>query len=148
MNKTFAFLLFFALSLPLHSQQLMKSVTWENIKAHPAALPVIGEIHPVASSLDAQSVWSVGVETMDRDYAIFNEFRSFVGQTGVGYARLQSGWAKTEQKKGKYDFAWLDEHVDGLIPKGCIPGCASAMATPSIPGTGTTSTLSFSPTGR
>lgn len=121
MNKTLAFLLSFALSLPLHSQQLMKSVTWENIKAHPAALPVIGEIHPVASSLDAQSVWSVGVETMDRDYAIFNEFRSFVGQTGVGYARLQSGWAKTEQKKGKYDFAWLDEHVDGLIAEGVHP---------------------------
>ena len=26
--------------------------------------------------------------------------------------RLQSGWAKCEKERGKYDFAWLDEIVD------------------------------------
>ncbi len=121
MNKPFALLLALSLTLPLQAQKLMKSVTWENIKSHPAGLPVIGEIEPVASRLDAPSIWSVGAETMDRDYADFSQFRSFVGQTGVGYARLQSGWAKTEQKKGKYNFSWLDEHVDGLIAEGVHP---------------------------
>ena len=33
--------------------QLKKSVTWENIVAHPAPLPVIGELVPVKSNLDA-----------------------------------------------------------------------------------------------
>lgn len=100
---------------------LKQSVTWEKLRANPAPLPIIGEIAPRRSNLDAPSLWSVGVETMDRDYADFSQFRRFVGETGVGYGRLQSGWAKTEQKKGKYDFAWLDEHVDGLIAEGIHP---------------------------
>ena len=79
--------------------ELMASVTWQNLRAHPAPLKVVGELIPVASSLDAKSRWSIGVETMDRDYAEFSKFRKYVGQTGVGYGRLQSGWAKTEKKK-------------------------------------------------
>lgn len=42
MNKAFTLLLLCALSLPLHSQKLMKTVSWENIKAHPAGLPAMG----------------------------------------------------------------------------------------------------------
>ena len=108
-------------SLSLGAQELKKSVTWENLRAHPAELPIIGELQPLQSSLDAPSCWSVGAETMDRDYALFGEFRQFMKETGVGYARLQSGWAKTEQKKGRYDYKWLDEHVDGLLSEGIHP---------------------------
>ena len=103
------------------AQELKKSVTWENLRAHPAPLPVAGELNAVRSLLDAPSCWSVGVETMDRDYADFEQFKQYVGETGVGYGRLQSGWAKTEQKKGKYDFRWLDAHVDGLLAEGVHP---------------------------
>lgn len=103
-------------------QELKKSVTWENIRNHPAPLPVLGELVTVPSSLERPSLWSVGCETMDRDYADFAKFGQYVGETGVGYARLQSGWAKCEpKKKGKYDFAWLDKHVDGLIAQGIHP---------------------------
>lgn len=100
---------------------LVPSVTWEHICAHPAPLPVLGTLEHHNSDLGKESWWSVGCETMDRDYAYFEKFRQYVGQTGAGYARLQSGWAKTEQKKGKYDFAWLDAHVDGLIREGLHP---------------------------
>ena len=103
------------------AQNLKKSVTWENICAHPAPMPVIGTIQPVPSDLSRPSLWSVGCETMDRDYAHFELFKQYVGLTGAGYARLQSGWAKTEQEKGKYDFSWLDPHVDGLIEEGLHP---------------------------
>lgn len=103
-------------------QNLKKSVTWDNIRNHPAPLPVIGELVNVPSSLDRPSFWSVGCETLDRDYADFDKFYQYMGETGVGYARLQSGWAKCEpKKKGKYDFAWLDHHVDGLISQGIHP---------------------------
>ena len=103
-------------------QDLKKSVTWDNIRNHPAPLPVIGELVSVPSSLDRLSFWSVGCETLDRDYADFDKFSQYMGETGVGYARLQSGWAKCEpKKKGKYDFAWLDHHVDGLIAQGIHP---------------------------
>ena len=103
------------------AQELRTSVTWENLRSHPAPLPVIGELVPVHSDLSRPSLWSVGAETMDRDYAEFSKFRKYIGETGVGYARLQSGWAKTESRKGKYDFDWLDEHVDGLLEEGIHP---------------------------
>ena len=121
MKRLSIIVLALSLCLPATAQELKKSVTWENIKAHPAPLPVIGELPAPVSRLDASSVWSVGVETMDRDYALFENFHQYVGQTGVGYGRLQSGWAKTEQKKGKYDFSWFDAHVDGLIAEGVHP---------------------------
>lgn len=111
----------FVATFALSAQPLREFVTWDNIKAHPAPLPVIGEIQARPSVLDAPSLWSVGMETMDRDYAVFDNFSQYIGQTGVGYGRLQSGWAKTEQKKGKYDFSWLDAHVDGMIERGIRP---------------------------
>lgn len=104
-----------------YSQKLKPSVTWNNIQTHPATLPVLGHIIPSKSDITKPSWWSVGCETLDRDYSNFENYKQFVGQTGVGYARLQSGWAKTEQKKGKYDFAWLDKHVDGLLEQGVHP---------------------------
>lgn len=110
-----------ALAASLQAQNMTTSVTWEKICASPAPLPVIGHIATVPSDPGRPSCWSVGCETMDRGYGHFDKFRQFVPQTGVGYARLQSGWAKTEQKKGKYDFAWLDAHVDGLLEMGVRP---------------------------
>jgi len=118
-------LLLFALLLVIcHSagaDGLKKSVTWENLRAHPAPLKVIGELSVRHSSLDAPSLWSVGSETLDRDYAVFDNYKQYIGETGVGYARLQSGWAKTEKKKKKYDFSWLDPQVDGLLEQGVHP---------------------------
>lgn len=114
-------------SLVLHSgisvsaQKLKKSVTWEKIQANPAPLPVIGELLPSPSAMQEGSFWSVGSETLDRDYADFEKYRKYLKETGVGYARLQSGWAKTEQVKGVYDFSWIDAHVDGLIAEGIKP---------------------------
>lgn len=116
-----SFLLVLFATILAVAQELPSSVTWSNILAHPAPLPVVGEMPAVRSDLSKPSWWSVGCECMDRDYACFDKFKQYVGQTGVGYARLQSGWAKTEKKKGKYDFAWLDEHVDGLIKQGVHP---------------------------
>ena len=103
------------------AQELKDSPTWKNIKSHPAPLPILGTIMPVQSNLDEASFWSVGSETLDRDYADFDNYKQYMKETGVGYARLQSGWAKTEKVKGQYDFEWFDEHVDGLIAEGIHP---------------------------
>lgn len=35
--------------------------------------------------------------------------------------RIQSGWQRTEQEKGIYDFAWLDDIVDNLLKRGLKP---------------------------
>ena len=122
MKKSLLAILALLLTLSVSGQELKKSVTWDKFRDHPAPLPVIGKLVTTPSSLDRPSFWSVGCETMDRDYAYFEKFHQYMGETGVGYARLQSGWAKCEpKKKGKYEFAWLDAHVDGLIAEGIHP---------------------------
>ena len=121
LSKIFIVAAMLLASIPSVAQQLKRSVTWEKIQANPAQLPVLGRIVPVESNLDPASVWSVGSETLDRDYADFEKYKGYMSETGVGYARLQSGWAKTEQKKGKYDFTWIDAHVDGLLEEGIRP---------------------------
>ncbi len=136
MKKSILLGLLLALAVSSTGQELKKSVTWENLRAHPAPLPMVGELRAVKSSLEAPSLWSVGVETMDRDYADFETFRQYVGCTGVGYGRLQSGWAKTEQKKGKYDFKWLDAHVDGLLAEGIHPWMCLCYGNPLYSGFG------------
>lgn len=103
------------------AQTLKKSVTYERLQRHDATLPVIGRIQPVESSLDRPSLWSVGCETLDRDYAVFDSFKQYIGETGVGYSRIQSGWNKVERELGKYDFGWLDNIVDGLLDEGVRP---------------------------
>ncbi|MBO4341101.1 MAG: beta-galactosidase, partial [Bacteroidales bacterium] len=115
MKKTVLVALAALVAFSAFAGDLKKSVTWDKLRTHPAPLKVIGEVASAPSSLDRPSFWSVGCETLDRDFAQFDSFIEYMGETGVGYARLQSGWAKCEpKKKGKYDFAWLDHQVDGL----------------------------------
>lgn len=118
------------------AEGLRKSVTWEKICAKPAPLPVSGKVKHVKSDLERASLWSVGSETLDRDFAIFDNYIGYMGETGVGYARLQSGWAKTEKKKGKYDFEWLDHQVDGLIGEGIHPWLCLCYGNPVYADTG------------
>lgn len=110
-----------AASIVVSASPLKESVIWDKIRRHPAPLPVIGSVAEIHSDLSRPSLWSVGCETLDRDYGKFDNFVQYMGETGVGYARLQSGWAKSEPKKGKYNFAWLDHHVDGLLDQGIHP---------------------------
>lgn len=97
------------------------SVTCNNFWLHPVQLPEIGHLVTKPSDGSGNSRWSVGCECLDRDMGDFGEYRKYLSELGVGYARIQSGWAKTERKKGKYDFGWLDEIVDGLHEEGLIP---------------------------
>lgn len=108
-------------SIVVSASPLKESVIWDKIRRHPAPLPVVGSVAEIHSDLSRPSLWSVGCETLDRDYGKFDNFVQYMGETGVGYARLQSGWAKSEPKKGKYNFAWLDHHVDGLLDQGIHP---------------------------
>lgn len=98
-----------------------KSITWEKFNKTGPQLEQIGTL-AVRHARDIQSSpWSIGCETLDRDYGDFSQYKDYVGELGVKHARLQSGWAKTEKRKGVYDFAWLDAIVDGLIEQGVEP---------------------------
>lgn len=91
-----------------------RSITYNAIKSTPLGMPQIGWMGARHSSEIESSPWSIGCETLDRDFAKFSSYQKFVGELGAKKGRLQSGWAKTEKEKGVYDFAWMDECVYGL----------------------------------
>ena len=101
--------------ITLISSAYAADVSWEPV----------GKIAPQHAREIQSSNWSVGAETMDRDYTIYKNWKDYLGPLGVKKARIQGGWAKTEKQKGVYDFAWLDEiifdmNVQGVEPWMCL----------------------------
>ena len=84
-------------------------------------LSKIGQVLPKHSSQLSFSKIGIGFEKLDR--AVFDPNKAYdkVAALGVKWVRLQSGWQRTEKVKGCYDFAWLDEIVDQLRARGCVP---------------------------
>ena len=84
-------------------------------------LKKIGNVRPVPSSAVGTSTLGIGFEKLDR--GVFDPEKAYdkVAELGVKWARIQSGWARTEKQKGVYDFAWLDSIVDNLIRRGLTP---------------------------
>ena len=81
----------------------------------------IGQVKPKRSVDIKKSKIGIGFEKLDR-YAFDPEKAyPFLAQTGVKWARIQSGWMRTEQEKGVYDFAWIDDIVNKLIAIGIEP---------------------------
>ena len=74
-----------------------------------------GKIKPKNSSDIIHSRIGIGFEKLDRDVFDPEKAYDYVAKTGVKWARLQSGWQRTEKQKGVYDFEWLDKIVDKFI---------------------------------
>ena len=81
----------------------------------------IGCIEPKRAADVAFSRLGLGFEKLDR--GAFDPEKAYdkVAALGVKWIRIQSGWARTETRKGVYDFAWLDSIVDHLIRRGLRP---------------------------
>ena len=75
---------------------------------------------------------------MDRDYTIYANWRNYLGPLGAKQARIQSGWAKTEKEKGKYDWAWLDEIIPDMVAQGVKPWVCICYGNPIYEGGGGT----------
>ena len=103
---------------------------YARIKVHCTQFPKVGQIDVSDADNNTRSRWSVGTEGLDRNYATFSKYKEYLGPLGVCWARFQSGWAKCEQKKGVYDFAWLDECVDGAIQQGVKPWLSLSYGNP------------------
>jgi polysaccharide biosynthesis protein PslG len=63
----------------------------------------------------------VGFETLDRNLFDPSGVYDPVAACGLKWARCHSGWARTEKKKGSYDFSWLDTVVENLRSRGVEP---------------------------
>lgn len=100
--------------------------------------PLIGKIKPRSAKEIASSQWSIGGETLDRDFAVFNNYKSYLGPLGAKAIRVQAGWAKCEKEKGVYNWAWLDEIVDGSVAQGVKPWLETSYGNPIYPGGGGT----------
>ena len=81
----------------------------------------IGALRPVASAEITSSRISIGFEGLDRQNFDPSKCYEKLAQTGVKWARCQTGWNRCETVKGQYDFAWLDEVVDNLLQRGVQP---------------------------
>ena len=105
-------------------------VTWKRLNELSPGLKEIGRLAVRDSKQVKSSKWSVGFETMDRDYADWNAYKHLIAPLGVKHGRLFSGWAKTEQEKGKYDFSWFDPHVREMAAMGVKPWICLAYGNP------------------
>lgn len=93
-------------------------------KAYEGAISNIG-FEPVGTVINLDSVETgdggklgLGMECLDRDLWEFEPVLDEIKALGIGIARIQSGWQKTERVEGVYDFRWLDNVVDRLSEKG------------------------------
>ncbi len=81
----------------------------------------VGKIQPKNSLEISKSRIGLGFEKLDRDAFDPEKAYDKVLATGIKWARLQSGWQKTEREKGVYDFSWLDPVVDNMLARGIQP---------------------------
>lgn len=100
--------------------------------------PYLGEVRPRAASEIRASNWSVGAETMDRGYTVYRNWKDYLGPLGVKKARVQAGWARTEQEPGRYDWAWLDEILFDMAAQGVEPWVNLSYGNPLYEGGGGT----------
>ena len=100
-----------------------------------AAEPV-GKVRPRPAGEVKQASWTIGCEVLDRELAVFREYRDYLPGLGIKRIRLQGGWARCEREKGKYDFSWLDEHVDFCAAHGMTVLLETSYGNPIYEGAG------------
>ncbi len=97
---------------------------------------IVGKIKTLSAKEIKSSRWSIGGETLDRDYANYEAYKSYLNNLGAKRIRLQGGWARCEKEKGKYDFTWLDVIVDDAIQRGVQPWLQLSYGNPIYEGGG------------
>lgn len=100
------------------------------------AYPPIGRMVTRPASRIQASSWSIGGETLDRDYAVYANYKSYLGPLGAKAIRVQAGWHKCEKQPGVFDFAWLDEIVDDARAQGVQPWLELSYGNPVYRGGG------------
>jgi hypothetical protein len=98
--------------------------------------PSVGQLKTRDAKEIKSSTWSIGGETLDRDYTDYQSYKSYLGPLGAKRLRLQGGWAKTEKVKGQYDFAWLDAVIPDAASRGVAPWVELSYGNPIYEGGG------------
>ena len=105
-------------------------IPWKRLNKMDPGMKEIGRIAVRGPNDVKSSKWSVGCECLDRDYADWDAYKHLLGKLGAKHGRLLSGWAKTEQEKGVYDFTWLDPQVREMAAMGVKPWICLSYGNP------------------
>ncbi|MBP7636990.1 MAG: beta-galactosidase, partial [Kiritimatiellae bacterium] len=96
----------------------------------------LGTLQPKAAHEIGTSRWTLGCETIDREYSDYHAFKAYLPALGIKRIRLQGGWARTEKDPGIYDFAWLDCIIDDARARGLEIWLETSYGNPAYPGGG------------
>lgn len=100
------------------------------------SFPVAGTLQTRSAQEIASSPWSIGGETLDRDFTVYAHYKPYLGPLGAKAIRLQAGWAKCERERRIYTWQWLDEIVDDALRQGVQPWLQVSYGNPIYPGGG------------
>ncbi|HYW78755.1 MAG TPA: beta-galactosidase [Thermoguttaceae bacterium] len=95
-----------------------------------------GTLIPRSADEIGPTDWAIGCETLDRDFADYDAYKEYLVPLGIGRVRFQGGWAKTEQVRGVYDFAWLDRLIDDATSRGLNVWLETSYGNPLYAGGG------------
>ncbi|UFH57973.1 GH39 family glycosyl hydrolase [Spirosoma sp. KNUC1025] len=104
--------------------------------ATPADWKAVGQLKTRDAKAIKSSTWSIGGETLDRDYTDYQSYKTYLGPLGAKRIRLQGGWSKCEKVKGVYDFAWLDAVIPDAASRGVAPWVELSYGNPIYEGGG------------
>jgi hypothetical protein len=96
----------------------------------------IGQLKTRHAKDIGSSSWSIGGETLDRDYTDYHSYKKYLGPLGAKRIRLQGGWAKCEKIKGQYNFGWLDSVVKDASSQTVAPWIELSYGNPIYEGGG------------
>ncbi|MCF0054786.1 GH39 family glycosyl hydrolase [Dyadobacter sp. CY356] len=100
------------------------------------SLRKIGQIKTKNTDEIISSNWILGCETLDRDMTDYEQYKEYIAPLGIKRLRMQAGWAKTEQVKGRYDWTWLDKIIDDAYRRGFHPWLETSYGNPVYAGGG------------
>ncbi len=99
-------------------------------------LPYLGSVQsPNANEIESSN-WLIGCETLDRDFANYDEYKEYINPLGIKMLRMQAGWDKTESVKGIYNWAWLDHIINDATKRGLKPWLQTSYGNHNYPGGG------------
>lgn len=96
----------------------------------------LGQVAPRSTDEIESSNWLLGCECLDRDYTDYDQYKEYLVPLGIKYLRFQGGWAKTEKKRGIYDWAWMDHFVNDAVSRGLKPWIETGYGNALYPGGG------------
>ncbi|MFD1875608.1 GH39 family glycosyl hydrolase [Hymenobacter bucti] len=99
-------------------------------------LPRLGTVKPRPANVIQSSNWLLGCETLDRDFADYEQYKTYLAPLGIKRLRMQAGWDKTEKVKGQYDFTWLDNIINDATGRGLRPWLQISYGNHLYPGGG------------